>query len=71
MQQVESYKSSLFLNDSSAHALFNPVVDTQSAMLGLNDIFFLSSIIFVVIVPLIWITRPSQGAGSSDAAGAH
>jgi DHA2 family multidrug resistance protein len=45
-------------------------VNTQAAMMGLNDIFFVSAVIFILIIPLIWITRPAKG-GSQDAAGAH
>jgi DHA2 family multidrug resistance protein len=40
-------------------------------MMGLNDIFFISAIIFLLIIPLIWITRPVKGGGGADAAGAH
>jgi DHA2 family multidrug resistance protein len=41
-------------------------------MLGLNDIFWLSAVIFIVIVPLIWVTRPGKGGGSgAAAAGGH
>lgn len=42
--------------------------------MGLNDIFYVSAIIFVAIIPLIWITKPSRsGGGDADAAaaGAH
>ena len=38
-------------------------------MLGLNDIFWLSAVIFIAIIPLIWLTRPGKGGGG--AAGAH
>jgi MFS transporter, DHA2 family, multidrug resistance protein len=40
--------------------------------MGLNDIFYISAIIFIAIIPLIWITRPSRSAAdASSAAGAH
>jgi MFS transporter, DHA2 family, multidrug resistance protein len=60
----------LNVNDQTAHALFDFTVNTQAAMMGLNDIFFISAIIFLVIIPLIWITRPVKGGGG-DASGAH
>ena len=53
------------------HALFDFTVNTQAAMMGLNDIFFVSAVIFILIIPLIWITRPAKGGGGPDAAGAH
>ena len=59
------------MNTQSAQALFDFTVNTQAAMMGLNDIFFVSAIIFILIIPLIWITRPAKGGGGGDAAGAH
>jgi DHA2 family multidrug resistance protein len=52
-----------------AMAFFERSLNTQAAMLGLNDIFWLSAVIFVVIIPLIWVTKPSRD-GSAAAAGA-
>jgi DHA2 family multidrug resistance protein len=47
-------------------------VQTQAAMLGLNDVFYGAAIIMIIIIPLIWITKPGKAGGSSDAAaGAH
>ncbi|UVE70110.1 DHA2 family efflux MFS transporter permease subunit (plasmid) [Burkholderia pyrrocinia] len=53
-----------------ATAFFERALNAQAAMLGLNDIFWLSSIIFVVIIPLVWLTKPGKGGGGA-AAGAH
>jgi DHA2 family multidrug resistance protein len=39
-------------------------------MLGLDDVFYAAAVIMIVIIPLIWITKPGKGAGSSDAAAA-
>jgi len=52
-----------------ARAFFEQSMNTQAAMLGLNDIFWLSGVIFIVIIPLIWLTKPSKG-GAAAAAGA-
>ncbi|SIT36824.1 multidrug efflux system protein [Paraburkholderia piptadeniae] len=55
-----------------AVAFFERSLNAQAAMLGLNDIFWLSSMIFIVIIPLIWLTRPAKGGGGgAAAAGAH
>jgi DHA2 family multidrug resistance protein len=72
-QQIDAMQSTLHLNQSSAQALFNLSVDRQAAVMGLNDIFYAAAVIFILIIPLIWITRPPKG-GSGDAlssAGAH
>ncbi|EDZ99228.1 drug resistance transporter, EmrB/QacA subfamily [Burkholderia sp. H160] len=70
-QQMDTTQSLLHLNAQSANALFDFTVNTQAAMMGLNDIFFVSAIIFLLIIPLIWITRPAKGGSGPDAAGAH
>ncbi|MBC8735892.1 hypothetical protein F6X40_03375 [Paraburkholderia sp. UCT31] len=38
-----------------------------ASMLGLNDIFWLSAVIFIAIIPLIWLTKPpgTEGPGWS------
>jgi DHA2 family multidrug resistance protein len=59
------------VDDASAYVFFNAVVDTQSAMSGLHDIFYISSVIFFVTIPLIWITKPARSAGSANAGNAH
>ncbi|WP_321813307.1 MULTISPECIES: DHA2 family efflux MFS transporter permease subunit [unclassified Paraburkholderia] len=71
-QQMDNVQQSLHLSGNSAYALFNSSVDAQAAVMGLNDIFYISAIIFIAIIPLIWITRPSRSAAdASSAAGAH
>ncbi|VVE27783.1 DHA2 family efflux MFS transporter permease subunit [Pandoraea terrigena] len=54
-----------------ALALLERALNAQATILGLNDIFWLSSVIFIVIIPLIWVTRPMKwaGAGAAGAAG--
>ncbi|RQR50052.1 MFS transporter [Burkholderia sp. Bp9140] len=53
-----------------ATAFFERSLNAQAAMLALNDLFWLSSIIFIVIVPLVWLTKPGKGGGGM-AGGAH
>nr|WP_329958890.1 DHA2 family efflux MFS transporter permease subunit [Paraburkholderia sp. MMS20-SJTR3] len=69
-QQIDATQTLLHMDAPSARALFDFTVNTQAAMMGLNDIFFVSAVIFLLIIPLIWITRPVKGGGA-DAAGAH
>ncbi len=70
-QQISSTQTLLNVNEQTAHALFDFNVNTQAAMMGLNDIFFVSAIIFLLIIPLIWITRPGKGGGRTSASGSH
>jgi len=70
-QQISAVQSLLHLNPDSARAMFDFTVNGQAAMMGLNDISFASAVIFIVIIPLIWVTRPPRGGSSDAAAGAH
>ncbi|MFD1561087.1 DHA2 family efflux MFS transporter permease subunit [Paraburkholderia silviterrae] len=55
-----------------AQAFFETQLGAQAAMLGLNDVFWLSAVIFVVIIPLVWVTKPTKdGASSAAGAGGH
>jgi len=50
----------------------NRIVDQQSFMLATNDIFYASAILFLLLIPLVWLARPQKGgAGGDAAAGAH
>ncbi|RFU49430.1 DHA2 family efflux MFS transporter permease subunit [Paraburkholderia sp. DHOC27] len=57
--------------NGKALAFFENSLNSQAAMLGLNDIFWLSAVIFVLIVPLIWVTKPEKGKVDPAAAGGH
>ncbi|CAB3792055.1 Fatty acid resistance protein FarB [Paraburkholderia caffeinitolerans] len=70
-QSIAQTQAALHLSEPSAHALFDFQLSTQAAMMGLNDIFYISAIIFLAIIPLIWITKSTKGSGGGGAAGAH
>ena len=61
------------LTPEQALAQVNRLVDQQAFMLAANDIFWVSSLMFLALIPLIWVTHPARGgAGSAEAAaGAH
>jgi len=42
-------------------------------MLSSSELFYISALLFLAMIPLVWLTRPQRaGAGSADAAaGAH
>ncbi len=60
---------------STDQALFqiSRLIDQQAFMLAANDVFYASAILFLLLIPLVWVTRPQKAtAGSADAAaGAH
>ena len=55
-----------------ALAQINRIVDQQAFMLAANDIFYMSAVLFMLLIPFIWLTHPQKAPGGADAAaGAH
>jgi len=46
----------------------NRIVDQQAYMLATNDIFYASAILFLLLIPLVWLARPQKGGAGGDAA---
>jgi MFS transporter, DHA2 family, multidrug resistance protein len=60
------------LSSDQALAAVNRTIDVQAYMLGANDIFYASAILFVVLIGVVWLARPVKaGGGAEAAAGAH
>jgi DHA2 family multidrug resistance protein len=71
-QGLDALQATLGGSADQAMAYFEHSLNAQAAMLGLNDIFWLSGVIFIAIVPLIWVTKPSKDASAAAAgAGGH
>ncbi|CAB3756363.1 DHA2 family efflux MFS transporter permease subunit [Paraburkholderia humisilvae] len=68
---VSSLHATLGGSGDQALAFFEQSLNAQAAMLGLNDIFWLSAVIFIVIIPLIWLTKPGKGGAGGAASAAH
>ncbi len=52
----------------------NRMVDQQSFMLAANDVFYVSSFVFILLIPLLWLSHPLKSAGQASpeaTAGAH
>ncbi|MDM0107778.1 DHA2 family efflux MFS transporter permease subunit [Variovorax sp. J22R24] len=50
----------------------NRLVDQQAFMLASNDLFYGSAILFLLLIPLVWLAKPTRSPGAADAAaGAH
>ncbi|MBX3658939.1 MAG: DHA2 family efflux MFS transporter permease subunit [Ramlibacter sp.] len=60
------------LSHQQALAQINRLIDQQAFMLAANDIFYISALLFLALIPLVWLSHPQSAAGGSDAAaGAH
>jgi DHA2 family multidrug resistance protein len=53
-----------------AMATINRMIDQQAFTLAVDDLFFLSGMLFLALIVLIWLTRPAKNV-AVDAAGAH
>ncbi|HSW17721.1 MAG TPA: DHA2 family efflux MFS transporter permease subunit [Ramlibacter sp.] len=63
------------LSSEQALAQVNRLVDQQAFTLAANDLFWASSMMFLVLIGLVWLTRrpvrATGGAGAEAAAAAH
>jgi len=61
------------LSHDQALATIDRLANQQAYMLAANDIFFASAVIFLAMIPLVFLTRRvlAGGAGGDAAAGAH
>ena len=66
---IAKTQATLEIGTSNTLAFIERGLGAQAAMLGINDVFWVSSIIFVLIIPLIWVTHPIKdvdvGAGAA------
>ncbi|MGI4812231.1 MAG: DHA2 family efflux MFS transporter permease subunit [Janthinobacterium lividum] len=71
-QSITQYNGVGLTGTGQAYGAINAVVSQQASTLGVTDMFYLSSGIFIALIILIWITKPAAGPGSAAAAaGAH
>jgi MFS transporter, DHA2 family, multidrug resistance protein len=70
---VMSGLASVGLTPDQALGTINRLVDQQAYMLAANDVFYASALIFLLLIPLVFLAkRVKSGAGGADAAaGAH
>ena len=69
------------MNTEQALSQINRMVDQQAYMLAADDVFYGSAMIFLALIPLVWLSRPvragkpgaaNSGPAAADAAaGAH
>jgi MFS transporter, DHA2 family, multidrug resistance protein len=68
---LAAIQSTLHVSFGRAEAFFETQMTSQAAMLGLNDVFWLSAVTFITIIPLIWVTKPGKSVAKGPGAGAH
>lgn len=68
MQQSLAQLQQLGMSRDQALGSVNATINAQAAMLGVNDIFYLSAGIFIALIALVWITKPHRAGGDAAAA---
>ncbi len=58
------------LSDQQAMATVNRMIDQQAYTMAVTDLFYLSAILFFVLIVVIWLAKPSLG-GTAGSGGAH
>ncbi len=60
------------MGPDQSYALLNRMVDAQAFMLSADDIFYVSGMLFLGLIALVWLARPVRGGlGAASSSGAH
>jgi DHA2 family multidrug resistance protein len=60
------------MSPQQSYAALNRLIDQQAFMLSANDIFYVSALLFLLLIGVIWLARPvAGGTDASAAAAAH
>ena len=54
-----------------ALASVNRLADQQAFTLAATDLFYVSAVMFLLLIGLVWTTRPQKGGAGADVGGAH
>jgi len=58
------------LSDPQALANVNRIIDQQAYTMAVTDVFYMSSMLFFVLIAVVWFARPKPG-GAAGGGGAH
>jgi DHA2 family multidrug resistance protein len=60
------------MSEQQALAFVNNLMNQQAATLAANDLSWLSALLFIALIGLIWLARPIKSAARpAESAGAH
>ncbi len=59
------------MNSAQALTAVNRMIDQQAFTLAVDDLFYLSAALFVLLVALIWVSNPRSGQPGNAGGGAH
>ena len=56
------------MSQTQATGVIERNLSLQASMLGANDIFWISGVLFFVLIGFVWLTKPAKGGGGGGAA---
>ncbi|RYE81319.1 MAG: DHA2 family efflux MFS transporter permease subunit [Oxalobacteraceae bacterium] len=59
------------MSEQGAWAVIERTLSVQAGTLGATDIFYMSAVLFLLLIGLVWMTKPARSAAPVDAGGAH
>jgi DHA2 family multidrug resistance protein len=57
--------------EPAAWATIERLITVKAATQGATDIFWISAVLFMILIALVWLTKPSRSSVPVDAGGAH
>lgn len=59
------------MTHQQALGAINNLVTQQAYMLSTQELFYGSAVLFLLLIPLVWLAKRPRGGAAADAAGAH
>ncbi|NEX62548.1 DHA2 family efflux MFS transporter permease subunit [Noviherbaspirillum galbum] len=57
--------------EQGAYAVIDRMITVQASTMSATDIFWISAWLFLALIGLVWLTKPSRTGAPADAGGAH
>ena len=58
------------MSPQQSYDSLNRLIDQQAFMLSANDIFYVSALVFLLLIAVVWLARPPKAAQADAAAAA-
>src|SRR5690242_18983852 len=52
------------LTPEQSYGLVNRLIDQQAFMLSANDLFYVSALLFLALIPVVWLARPTRASAA-------
>ncbi len=66
---ITSQMTAIGLNPEQAAANINRMIDQQAFTLAVTDVFYMSALVFLLLVVVVWFAKPQKGGADAGAGG--